>query len=144
MKIISHRGNLNGRTLKENHPEYIRTALEKGFDVEVDVRFINNIWYLGHDDPEYEVNFKFLQTSNLWVHAKTIQTAAKLFNTGLHYFYHNNDFITLTSCNYLWTYPGQELTPYSICVLIKYPTRLVEGCFGVCTDFPERYYELIN
>ena len=42
MFIISHRGNLQGPDLtQENKPEYIDGALAKGFDVEVDVRFLN-------------------------------------------------------------------------------------------------------
>ena len=62
MKIISHRGNLNGPDpQKENSPEYLAKALEKGFDVEID------IWlkekediYLGHDEPTYLIDLKFI------------------------------------------------------------------------------------
>ena len=50
MYLISHRGNLNGiQKDKENEPEYIISAIDKGFDVEVDVRFENNKFFLGHD-----------------------------------------------------------------------------------------------
>ena len=42
MKIISHRGNLAGADSGlENSPPYILTALNVGFDVEVDLWGIN-------------------------------------------------------------------------------------------------------
>ncbi len=62
MIYISHRGNLTGKSLKdENNPDYIMKAIESGFDVEIDVWFKNNIFYLGHDKPSFEVDTKFLK-----------------------------------------------------------------------------------
>ena len=53
MKIISHRGNLYGREVdNENKPEFIMEALRK-FEVEVDVWFVNDSWFLGHDKPQF-------------------------------------------------------------------------------------------
>ena len=38
MILISHRGNINGRQPNlENLPEYIDSALELGYDVEIDI-----------------------------------------------------------------------------------------------------------
>lgn len=37
MRIIAHRGNLNGPTTKENHPDYLLQAIEAGFDAEADI-----------------------------------------------------------------------------------------------------------
>lgn len=46
MKIISHRGNLNGPSPKtENTPEQIDFALKKGFDVEIDLWKINDKFF---------------------------------------------------------------------------------------------------
>ena len=40
MKLIAHRGNIDGaKPLDENNPEYIDTAISKGYDVEVDVYY---------------------------------------------------------------------------------------------------------
>lgn len=40
MYLISHRGNLNGvESENENNPKYLKIAINKGFNVEVDVRF---------------------------------------------------------------------------------------------------------
>ena len=42
-KIISHRGNLNGGVPnKENNPKYVLSSIEKGFETEIDVWFLNN------------------------------------------------------------------------------------------------------
>jgi hypothetical protein len=41
MHLISHRGNIDGISKLENQPTYIDSAIELGYDVEVD------IWYIG-------------------------------------------------------------------------------------------------
>ena len=47
MRYISHRGNLTGRDpFRENTVEYIQEALDKGFDVEIDVRCVDGKLYL--------------------------------------------------------------------------------------------------
>ena len=60
MKLIAHRGNTNGRNkLEENSPDYIKDAIKKGYDVEIDAWLMDGI-YLGHDNPEYETDIDFL------------------------------------------------------------------------------------
>ena len=50
MLLISHRGNINGKFESyENEPNYIDKALSLGYDVEVDVWFVDDNFYLGHD-----------------------------------------------------------------------------------------------
>ena len=57
MRLISHRGNTNGEVREsENKPSYIDEALSKGFDVEIDVWFVEGNWYLGHDTWQYEID----------------------------------------------------------------------------------------
>ena len=56
MIYISHRGNLTGKNPElENSPVYIYQAIDKGFDVEIDLRYdtLNKKLYLGHDEPQY-------------------------------------------------------------------------------------------
>ena len=61
MKAISHRGNINSiEKDRENSPDYINEALKNGFDVEVDVRFENGKFFLGHDFNQFEIDKKFL------------------------------------------------------------------------------------
>ena len=71
MIYISHRGNLEGKNPeRENHPIYIIEALSQGYDVEIDVWYVDRSFFLGHDAPQYKVDTKFLQNANLWCHAK--------------------------------------------------------------------------
>ena len=45
MYLISHRGNVNGKNPdRENSPLYIKAALTLGYDVEVDVWYIDKEW----------------------------------------------------------------------------------------------------
>ena len=68
MFIISHRGNLQGPDLiQENKPEYIDGALSRGFDVELDVRFINKSLFLGHDEAQHLVSLSWLNKKNIWL-----------------------------------------------------------------------------
>jgi len=62
MRLISHRGNINGKFESyENEPNYIDLAIKKGYDVEVDIWYIGNILYLGHDKPQYEIDFRWIR-----------------------------------------------------------------------------------
>lgn len=138
MFFISHRGNIFGRKQKdENHPEYILEAISQGFDVEVDVRSINSELFLGHDEPLYKINFDFLENEKIWCHAKDTDTASILNdNKKVHFFFHENDQLTLTNKGYLWTYPGKKIYSKSICVLpeqIEMEQNL-KFCAGICSD----------
>ncbi len=135
MILISHRGNINGSNPEmENKPEYIQEALDLGYDVESDVWFIDGNFFLGHDEPQYKVNEKFLQEVGVWCHAKNIDALNQMIENGkIHCFFHQEDDVTLTSRGYLWTYPGKELTSNSIAVLPdKKPDVEVAG---ICSDF---------
>ena len=53
MKIIAHRANINGPSIKkENLKSSIKDCLDLGFDVEIDIRSIKGKLYLGHDNPQ--------------------------------------------------------------------------------------------
>ena len=146
MILISHRGNLNGRIPEyENNPVYIDKALSRGFSVEIDVWFKNGKWYLGHDLPQYEIEFDYLKNNNkelpkLWCHAKNIEALNKMTgHTDIHCFWHQEDDVTLTSRNFIWTYPGKQLTENSICVLPEKNDEIPKKCLGICSDFIVNY-----
>ena len=151
MIIIAHRGNLEGPNAElENTPDQLRFCIDRGFDVEVDIWFKNGTWWLGHDAPTYEVDIDFIKeiSYRTWWHAKTIPTVVKLKELArtsvdiayaVHYFFHQEDDVTLTSRGWLWTFPGKELTEHSICVMPEIDKDYPEGCAGVCTDFAQRY-----
>lgn len=146
MKLIAHRGNLEGPNPdKENQPDYITSALKAGHDVEVDVWYQNKKWYLGHDNPKYQVKYDFLAERKFWLHAKNGDAFHLLLEDfTLNVFWHTDEDWVLTSKRYIWTYPTKQLYPESICVM---PERGWMGdltkCHAVCTDFvkefPERF-----
>lgn len=141
MFLISHRGNINGKTTYENKPDYIINTMNEGYDVEIDVWYIKNKWLLGHDEPQYEIYFDFLMNSSYWIHCKNIEALSELANmVGINCFFHNIDDAVLTSKNFLWTYPGKQLYSNSICVLPEI-TNIVDisACAGICSDFIGRF-----
>ncbi len=140
MKFISHRGNLSGpKPILENNPNYIDNALKLNFDVEIDVHFKNKKFFLGHDKPLYEVSKKYLKNKKIWCHAKTLETLAELKKIDCHYFWHQNDDVTLTSKGYMWTYPGKKLFKKSICVLPEIKSYKKFDCYGICSDYIIKY-----
>ncbi len=143
MILISHRGNLNGKSDRENQPDYIEEALNHDFDVEVDVWYVDKQFWLGHDKPQYKISDGFLEHPSLWCHAKNIQALYVMNkNYHVHCFWHQEDDVTLTSEGYLWTYPGRDLTKNSIAVLPD--GEVPEDIAGICSDFIEEYYEKNN
>jgi len=142
MLIISHRGNLSGSNPNdENNPEYIDSAIKLGFDVEIDLWRIGFDLLLGHDKPLYKVEMPFLDRYGIWIHCKNIEAAEFMTRTkSLHYFWHQNNDISITSNGFLWTYPGKQLTKKSIAVLPEtVPEWNIKNAYGICTDYPLKY-----
>lgn len=155
MKIIAHRGNLYGPNPgRENHPDYIAKALYWGFDVEIDAWIINDKIYLGHDEPTYEAteyfqykgkwwdyNGNFIDSPALWIHCKNFEALNDNWFFHGHKFTHDQDDYTLTSTNYIWTYPRKlPLARNSIAVMPeRVPGWDISKAGGVCTDYPYNY-----
>lgn len=144
MKIISHRGNINGSEPHlENSPIFIQRALEQGFDVEIDVWLTDAGLFLGHDDPVYPITTQFLKNEKLWCHAKNLEALEFMLENKIQCFWHQNDDRTITSSGFIWTHSNcDELGPKSIACWIDgngdYPTE----CYGVCTDYPLRIEQI--
>jgi len=142
MIYISHRGNINGRIEEaENKPEYIDNTIKLGFDVEIDMWWVNGKTYLGHDIPQYEVDDKWLEqrANNLWIHCKNVELLNWIRNTTLHYFWHEEDTLTLTSKQYIWVYPGKQPVIGSIAVMPELYNDDVSKCLGICSDYIQNY-----
>lgn len=142
MLIISHRGNFSGpNPTHENSPSYVMEALNAGFDVEIDLWYIDGVLSLGHDKPEYPTDYSFLSNKGLWIHCKNIMALSFMANYAYYnVFYHNTDDVTLTSHGFLWTYPGRFVFENSIAVLPEITSGWnISGAYGVCTDFPLKY-----
>lgn len=161
MILIAHRGNINGpnRDL-ENSPDYIREASKLGYHVEIDVWcFSDNEIFLGHDNPQYQVDLKFLMEDGKYIfHAKTIRTFQFLLDHDLNCFFHDNDKCTLTSRNKVWLYPSFDYCKLGIIVMpewlhthsrekiikniepdhdfwITYISSIRDKIYGVCSDY---------
>jgi hypothetical protein len=141
MILISHRGNLNSKNKElENSPDYIIKALDK-YEVEIDVWFIDNNFFLGHDEPTYLTNINFLKNKKLWCHAKNLEALKDLLKLNIHCFWHEEDTVTLTSKNFIWTYPNKKIINYnSIAVMPElFPEWDISNASGICSDFIENY-----
>ena len=139
MKLISHRGNTTERKPDlENHPDYIMDAYKSGFNVEIDVWNIEGEFYLGHDEPTYQVDWKFLIRHGFWCHAKNFEALHRMRHCGAHCFWHQEDEYTLTSEGFIWTYPGKKIGSQSV-IVCKTEKETIDACkqrlYGICSDF---------
>jgi len=138
MIIISHRGNTSGSVEEyENHPDVINDILVKGIDCEIDVWYLNDKFYLGHNFPKYEIDNSFIMKKGLWCHAKNLPALYEMskYDT-VNFFWHQEDDFTLTSQNIIWTYPGKTTTKKSIIVDTSKNWRNKKyDCMGVCVDW---------
>jgi hypothetical protein len=150
MKIIAHRGLIDGpNPTLENKPQTIKTALSKGFDAEVDVWYNNHSWYLGHDAPEYKVDFEFINNTRLWIHAKNIEAIQELvYYSWLNSFWHQNDDLVVTSRRNIWALPIKTLPFNCVCVM---PEKFMSldnikqnSYYAVCTDYANLLTEMLE
>jgi hypothetical protein len=145
MKIIAHRGNMYGPNRDtENKPDTIEDAIRNGFDCEIDVWYIRDTFYLGHDYPDTPISIGFLQSHSdrLWIHCKHIDSLIMLkdqFNC----FYHDKDIYTLTSKGYIWGNINSPCHPLAVQVMPEKSGVLSTHCYATCTDYPFRYKLLI-
>lgn len=139
MILVSHRGNTHGPNPQfENHPKYIEDALSLGYNVEIDVRYVDGGFMLGHDEPQYLVNLEFfhVRKDRLWCHAKNLPALVRMIDMGLNCFWHENDGYTVTSAGYIWAYPGMIAEPSrTVCVMPEFVDGWKGSPFGVCSDY---------
>lgn len=144
MKLISHRGNIDGKFESlENEPTYIDNAIKEGFEVEIDVWCENGVLFLGHDNPQYMVNFNWFhdRVNKIWIHCKNIE-AVEFFSAqeyAYNYFWHQNDTLTLTSLNYIWASPNKQPISNSIAVMPEINNDDISKCIGICSDYIKNY-----
>jgi hypothetical protein len=145
MILISHRGNINGQNPeRENSPSYIDETIALGFEVEIDIWFKEGKLFLGHDEPQYEIDINWLEERKdyLWVHCKNVEAIVELINTKINCFFHYEDTITLTSNGTIWAFPGKQPIKKSVAVLPERNNDDLSVCIGICSDFIETYNKL--
>lgn len=143
MKYISHRGNLDSINPSfENSPNYIDLAIKEGFDVEIDVRYLNGKLYLGHDNPDYGIDIEWLiqRSENLWIHTKDINSLYILNEYNLKIFFHEKESHTIIhNSKFIWTHNINEATNKSIIPLLGLSDldSFEENKFvyGICSDY---------
>lgn len=151
--FISHRGNLIGKCPHmENSPEYVIEALNAGYDVEIDFWVKDDKLYLGHDEPQYEIESEMLEHERLWIHAKNAaglnHLSAKCAH--LNWFWHEDDAYTITSKGYVWAYPGKPLVHNSVCVLPEREGIIAENLHknihlvAICSDTIAEYKAIFD
>lgn len=138
---ISHRGNIFGPNKElENNPEYIKKAIASGYNVEVDFWVADDVLYLGHDYPQYQIDQFFIDSyvKKIWLHCKNLDALNYIINKPKYYqgFWHESDKHTITTNHYIWTYPGMPVTDKSILVYLEDPKNNVPDFIaGVCSDY---------
>lgn len=141
-RFIAHRGNVCGPDPDdENKPAKVEAAILGGYEVEIDLWMINNKLYLGHDEPAYEVNDKWLlrHEANLWIHCKNHEALTHIItnHSTANYFWHNVDNYSLTSNGFIWVYPGVEMP--NKCGIAVMPEKAkawdVSRAVGFCSDY---------
>lgn len=147
MIYIAHRGLLEGPNKElENSPPAIDAAIEACRNVEIDLWVCDGKPVLGHGvgTPFYSVQWNWLRerSNNLWIHCKNIEALVTLAEEApayWHYFWHQEDTVTLTSRGFIWAYPGKQPISGSIAVL---PEMYRDNCLqasGICTDYVIEY-----
>lgn len=148
MKLIAHRGNIVGPNKElENKVDYIETAINQGYDVEIDLRVNSRTLFLGHDYPQYQIDLNWInkRKNNLWIHCKNLESISYLREVDIHnnlnYFGHDNDDYVLTSQNFLFCKPTKNLNRHCILVMPEFYNYKVfdEKCYGILTDYPKKY-----
>ena len=144
--LISHRGNLNGQDLStENSPKQIDLALKKGFDVELDLWFHENDYWIGHDSPQYKIDLSFLldRKEFLFVHLKS---PLDYFDTNeivtLNWFIHTTEPYVYSNLGTKWYYPSKDIFNDGVNVMPeitigKDSLKKLTGV-SVCSDYIER------
>ena len=119
------------------------SSLASATDVEIDIWFISDNFYLGHDGPQYKIDFEWVNNrkNRLWVHCKNIDAIVQIkkletnkLYTDINFFFHDKDDLTLTSKNYLWVHPGKQPVNNSIAVLPELLGDDTSVCIGICSD----------
>lgn len=140
---ISHRGNIKGPNMdRENRPSYIDAALQLGYDVEVDIRLIDNEFWLGHDTPDYKISQTWImkRKNNIWFHCKDLYSAQKFIEMDceIKFFCHSSDSFVLTSTNHIWVH-DLDLNLNNTCIVPLLEDTTIEGfkeknVHAVCLD----------
>ena len=103
---------------------------------------VDDLLYLGHDEPQYKIEKSFLNNKFFYIHCKNSEALLFMSKNSMlcDYFWHQDDQYTLTSRNRVWVHPTAKLLKDSICVLPEISRNEdLSLCYGICSDFIERF-----
>lgn len=149
MKLISHRGNLDGAIPElENRPDYLLAASEN-FSVEVDVWYRDGKFYTGHDLAQYEVDQYFLQNKKFLLHAKDVDSFLALIRLPhLEIFYQEENFISCTTKGRVVFHEkiqNENLDRQNFILVDINGTRAEYGSnYSILTDYPKKLSTLMT
>ena len=146
MIFIAHRANLYGSNKEtENTEAAIMSAIELGFDCEIDVWVFNEQIWLGHDFPQTKTSIDFLEKykQKLWIHCKHLDSLL-LLKDDFNCFYHDKDIYTLTSNGTIWGNVNSPVTKLGIQVMPERAGIFSFNCLGICTDYPVHYKNIFS
>jgi hypothetical protein len=169
MYIISHRGNLEGpNPKKENNPVAIHDAIELGYFVEVDLWDDGAKTFIGHDGPQYEIQFSDFSGLPIFWHAKNLEAAHLAELERQTWFAHDKDPYALVRTGkksnsrirrnipVLWGFPETLNDPNTICYMVdkivvipgdevySFSFEFLENIAGICTDYPIKWTEYLK
>lgn len=140
---IAHRGNYKGKNAsRENRIDYLHEALDAGFNIEVDVRYSKNQFWLGHDDKQEKIDISFLENPLVWTHSKNLDALCRLWHNPLvQTFWHDLDEFTYTSMGVKWANAQLHKTSDGIMVMPDSDSSLCAELrrgdlipLGICSD----------
>ena len=146
-QFVCHRGNLESKFVPdENRPDILDRRIRDGFGVELDVWCSEDQYWLGHDEPQYEVSFDWLMKDGAkkYIHCKDgptfehllLQCGREGYNP--HLFYHTKEDYALTTRGHVIVHPGVHLLDCSINMMPEMGAEKPWGeyyrAFAVCSD----------
>lgn len=141
--LIANLGNLEGRNEgQENRLAYLNAALAQNFHVCADVVYQYGSFYLARPDGFEPLPQSFLANSKVWARAQDVATLDALCGINVHAFPCTTVGFTFTSAQFIWTHPGNDLSPRSIAVFPESTSpEWLHGVdiAGLCSNEPLSY-----
>jgi hypothetical protein len=143
--FIAHRGLTNGPDkMKENSLEIIKQHILFGMYVELDIWYVDNRLYLGHDKPEILVELKDIVSKYCWIHTKNKEALEYLMakrkeGIDIQIFWHTTENYCITTNNNIIVFPGEPLLNNSVFMMPEnaHTIKLTSNVQYVCSDYIE-------
>ena len=125
LKFIAHRAVIDGDYTNANKPETAKNLLEMHpeYEYEIDVWYVDGGYWLGHDEPQYEVfpeDYDILDNIKSWKHAKNIDALVEMNNNfSGNILWHESDSVVYTNSGYLWVHADTEPFQCSSAIFVR-------------------------